>query len=220
MNTTIFTEDERLIVFDVATSVIRNIPSKVTQHPIEDGSNITDHVIQEPKTISIVAKISDASFTFLEDDIFTETRRLEVGQTAGVRRVAQEGRSQLALEALEAIRDEAQVFTLSTRDQVFPNCVFTSFSIPRDKDTGQASIMEFTVQEVETVDRDSTVIPQAVAADSEDNASGVAETGRQQQEPLDSEGARSVLVELFEEISSSDINISDLISDTIPTGGS
>lgn len=177
MATLIQRSNGTIIYFDTAESVVKNFPSKVTSHPIEDGSPVTDHVISEPRKITVSGVISDASFLFAEDDPFTEVRTLDDGT---VRRSPIAGRSLQALAELEQIRDNREKFQLETRDEVFTDMVFTSFSVPRDASTGDAARVTFTAQQIETVQRRFATVPQqAIATEDADKAAEEGETGRQ-----------------------------------------
>jgi hypothetical protein len=182
MGTVIQRANGNLIYFDTAESVVKNFPSKVTTHPIEEGSPITDHVVSEPKKIAVTGVISDASFMFQEDDPFTQLQSFADGTT---RRVPIAGRSLAALSELEQIRDNRELFQLETRDEVFTDMVFTSFEVPRDPSTGDAARVRFTAQQITTVQRRFATVPQAVAADDADKAAENAETGRQATNPAD-----------------------------------
>ena len=175
MSTLIQRANGTIIYFDTAETVVKNFPNKVTMHPIEDGSPITDHVISEPRKVSVTGLISDAAFLFEDDDPFTEIRTLDDGTT---RRVPISGRSLQGLAELEAIRDNRELFQLETRDEVFTNMVFTEFRVPRDADTGQAARVVFTAQQIETVERRFTSVPAAAESDA-DKAAEEAETGKQ-----------------------------------------
>ncbi len=172
MGTLIQRANGTIIYFDTAESVVKSFPSKVTQHPIENGSDISDHIISQPKKITVNGVISDASFMFQEDDPFT--------QLSGTgRRLPITGRSLAALTELEAINSGREVFQLETRDEVFTDMVFVSFSVPRNAQTGDAARVTFTAQQISTVQRRFATVPQAVNTDDADKASEEAETGRQ-----------------------------------------
>ncbi len=186
MTTLIQRANGTIIYFDTAESVVKSFPSKVTQHPIEDGSDISDHIISQPKKITVNGVISDASFMFQEDDPFTQLSTVD-GVT---RRVAIAGRSLAALTELEAINSAREVFQLETRDEVFTDMVFVAFNVPRNAQTGDAARVTFTAQQISTVQRRFATVPQAVNTDDADKAAEEAETGRQA-----SSVATSVLLE-------------------------
>ena len=173
MSTLIIRSNNNIIYFDTAETVVKNFPNKVTNHPIEDGSPVTDHIVSEPKKITVSGVISDASFFFAADDTFSKVSTLPDGTS---KRVPVEGRAQKALDQLEQIRDGREVFTLQTRNEIFEQMVFTSFSVPRDANTGDAARVRFTAQQIETVKRRFVTVPKAKDTD---KSSENAETGKQ-----------------------------------------
>lgn len=206
MTTLIQRNNGTIIYFDTAETVVKNFPNKVTTHPIEDGSPITDHVISEPRKISVNGVISDAAFQFREDDPFTEIRTVTIGTGQVTRRVAIAGRSVAALAELEAIRDNREIFILETRDEVFENMVFTQFNIPRDSSTGNAARVQFTAQQIKTVQRRFATVPQAVDPDDADKASEGAETGRQATGP----GVTSILLDATKSVVQFNLNTTNI----------
>lgn len=210
MTTLIQRANGTIIYFDTAESVVKDFPSKVTSHPIESGSTITDHVVSQPRKITVNAVISNASFLFADNDPLTE-----VG--ADGRRVPVAGRALSALNQLEEIRDNREKFTLETRDEMFENMVFISFQVPRDKSTGDAARIKFTAQQIETVQRRFATVPQAVAEDDADKAGENAETGKQATKQVDT----SALLESVQfgvgQIAETDDDdeINSLINDTL-----
>lgn len=185
MGTLIQRKNGTIIYFDTAKTVVKDLPSRITSHPIEEGSTITDHVVTDPRKITVDGVISDAAFILKEDDPFSEVRDVEVVNSTLRRRVPIEGRSLKALAELESIRDNREVFIIQTRNEIFESMVFTSFNVPRDKDTGDATRIQFTAQQIETVQRRFATVPQAVAEEDADKASENAETGKQQTSSAD-----------------------------------
>lgn len=178
MSTLIQRANGTIIYFDTAESVVKDFPNKATTHPIEDGSPITDHVVSEPRKITVTAVISDAAFQFNENDPFTELS----GSADGiVRRVPVKGRALAALNALQEIRDAREIFQMETADEVFSDMVFTQFQVPRDASTGDAVRVKFTAQQISTVQRSFVNIPAAQESDA-DKAAENAETGKQSAE--------------------------------------
>lgn len=98
--------------------------SQVTQQPVELGSNISDHIINEPDRVSITGFISNTP-------------------VAG----GFSNRAQDAFEALYAIRDAKELVTVVTGYRVYNNMAISSISIPRDQFTGES--IRFTVELIE-----------------------------------------------------------------------
>lgn len=206
MGTSIQRANGTIIYFDTAETVVKALPSRVTSHPIETGATITDHVVTDPITIAVVALISDAAFQLNQNDPFSEEvtvtfpdRRPNSNEISSVvKRVPIAGRAQKALQELEEIRDAREKFTIETRNEIFENMVFTAFTVPRDANTGQATRISFTAQQIEEVQRRFATVPQAVASDDADKASENAETGRQPTTPVETSILKDELGDLLE----------------------
>lgn len=72
-----------ILSFDAITSYDQNYNSKVTEHPIESGGNITDHVVRNNVIVKISGLFSDFSpadpntFDFGENDDRTNSRNIK-----------------------------------------------------------------------------------------------------------------------------------------------
>ena len=222
MGTSIIRNNGTIIFFDAAESVVRSLPSRVTSHPIETGATISDHIVTDPITISVTAIISDAAFQLTDVDTFSENRTVQfpdrqTRNTEGelqtipgaeiTRRVAIAGRSLKVLQELEEIRDGREKFIIETRNEVFDNMVFTSFQVPRDASTGEASRVIFTAQQIEEVQRRFATIPQAVASEDADKASENAETGRQSTTEVETSILKGDVIGNLIELQNPDIDI-------------
>lgn len=183
MTTAIRRTNGQVIVFDTAENVIRDFPSSVTDHPIETGASITDHIVSDPRQVQVAGVISDAAFRQREDDSF----------------LLGPGRSKQVLDALTAIRDNREIFILETSDELFEDMVLTEFRIPRDSNTGTAARVQFTAQQIDTVQRRFVLVPINIAEDFQDAAADEVSTGKQATPEVDPD--QSALIQFFEAVS-------------------
>lgn len=111
------------IFLDATVSEDHHYVSRVTQFPIESGSVITDHVINEPDTLSLSGIVSDSPLAFLSSF----------------------NRSSDAFNRLVRIHELKERVTVVTGIKVYQNMIMTSLSVPRTVETGQALnfVMEF-----------------------------------------------------------------------------
>lgn len=114
---------------------------EVTDHPVESGTNITDHVRRKPETLTVEGIVTDTP-------ILSESER----NAAGPVRKGEATRSKAAFLALRALRDSGQPVTVVTPLNTYDSMVMTSLVFPRDAETGEA--IKFTAQfkEIRTVD--------------------------------------------------------------------
>lgn len=111
------------IFLDATLNEDHNYISRVTQFPIESGEIISDHIINEPETLSLSGIVSDSPLLFLSSF----------------------NRSTDAFNRLVRIHELKERITVVTGIKVYENMVMTSLSVPRNAESGQslAFSMEF-----------------------------------------------------------------------------
>lgn len=114
------------IQLDVTISESHLFSSTITKFPVEDGSDKTDHIINEPVALSISGFI-------------TNTPTKPFGDLVGrVVRKEKFNRVKSNFDALLELRNSKLPFTVVTGLNVYKNHFFQSLTIPRDAKTGDA----------------------------------------------------------------------------------
>lgn len=116
------------IALDVIVSESLSLTSDVTSYPVEDGGDISDHVHNQPDSISIEAIVNAVPLGLQGergDDPVREVRA-----------------------ALEELRSKRETFTYEGKRGVFKDMVFTSISFPFDANTGDALRFSATMQRI------------------------------------------------------------------------
>lgn len=96
-----------------------DMSSTVTKYTIENGANISDHIVNEPETITIEGFVSNSP--------------VAPGLGGGLTNRAQE-----TFDTLYELRNAKEVITVVTEYRVYTDMAITNISIPRDSSTGQA----------------------------------------------------------------------------------
>lgn len=109
------------IPLDAALSQSHEMTAEVTEHAVEDGSLISDNIVNKPRRLRIDGVITDAPIRFL----------------SGIRTLLDGGdsRSQSAFEALSDLYDQRRPFIVSTRRKIYHSVVFISLVVRDDADT-------------------------------------------------------------------------------------
>ena len=118
------------LAIDASLDETHSMTSKVTQYPIESGSVISDHVINNPVTVSIHGVVTNN--TIRDED---EQEEVRIGDE---RKVGE------AYDFLISIRDSKEPITILTGLSNYQDMVLTSLSIPRSRSTGE--VLEFTAE--------------------------------------------------------------------------
>ena len=154
------------VELDASISESHKFTADVTDNPVEGGSVVSDHITLKPIELTIDGMITDSPISFLTGVVDV----LSGG----------ESRSQQGFDALIALRDSRQLFTVQTGLRAYENMAMTSLTIPRRADIGQAlrfqmQVRQLTIVESETVD----IPPEQVAAANADAAQSEADKGKQ-----------------------------------------
>ncbi len=127
-------------VIDAAPTESHTFDSTVTEHPIEEGSDVTDHVRVRPDRVSIEGIVSNTP----------------IGEVKAIR----DSESPFAGEILPApdayaylkqIRANREPVTVDTSLEKYENMILTSLVVPQNAQTGDAFRFRATFQEIQIV---------------------------------------------------------------------
>ncbi len=115
------------LTLDVATIVDHTFDAEVTDHPVSEGENISDHVTPQPDAVTITGIISR---TPINPRIFVEA--------------VDTSRYQRAFDKLRDLKEKPRLITLLTQRRQYDNMVLISISIVDDAATGDS--IQFTAR--------------------------------------------------------------------------
>jgi len=116
-----------VVQFDCAVSETHTAENVVTDHPVEDGSNITDHIKSLPRTIEVNGLVSNAPIV-LEEDPRPSPITTDTGEVID--------RVQTAYKKLEEIRVAGELVDVVTTLNEYKNMALTSYAVTRDAQNG------------------------------------------------------------------------------------
>lgn len=132
--------DKVIIACDVVTSESHQMTAEATQYPIEDGSDISDHVINRGKLLTIEGEISDDPITILDTNILERTvanitpsilrSKLSFGLGGNNGKPSKE-----AFDQFEKIHDNKIPLTIITGLKKYDNMIMEDITIPRTSKT-------------------------------------------------------------------------------------
>lgn len=140
---------------EVAISETHESAVQVTQNPVENGVDITDHVQVLPRKLQIEGAISDTPISFLSGvrSVLSGAFNLLTTGDFGKSSTA------TAYDTLRNILNTKEIVEIATGFDLYENMIMTSLRVPRDANSG--SVMRFiaTFQEVVTVSSSLIAIP-------------------------------------------------------------
>lgn len=138
--------------------------STITDHAIESGAKISDHIIRDPERITVLGFVTDTPAKF--------------GQWFP-------GATQGAFDTLDKAWSAGELFTVYTGRKKYENMVIESLDLPRDRDGSMQ--FSITMRHVRIVETASVKLPKVKvkanalkkAKNIKDKATKVADKGRQ-----------------------------------------
>lgn len=116
--------------FDLLLSEDHSLESSVTSHPVEDGSEINDHLQNETPSGNITGLITN--FSIKSKGIISN-------------------RAQDAFDLLYQLWEDRKLVTIYTMLRVYENMAITSAPVSRDNETGESLILQIEFQKVRVV---------------------------------------------------------------------
>lgn len=113
---------DAFVTFDAITSEDTAYSATVTQHPIEDGSRVADHVVLDPVKLSLRG-------------VFTDIPLPSTGEESRL------GRSVELLDALLRLMTLKEPLVVTTTLRTFESMVITAVNVPRDQQTGRSCLV-------------------------------------------------------------------------------
>lgn len=142
--THIITDSGLLFVFDAVTEIGIEFPSKVTQYPVEDGSTISDHIINENAKFSVRGIFSDGS---------ANLNPFKGNPQQGGDKVAD------IVERLFVMRNERETVNLVTSINAFADLVITNISLPRNGSIGNTTLLvDLQLERIRKVSTKRTIV--------------------------------------------------------------
>lgn len=151
------------LALDCTVTETHTATSTVTEHPVESGANIADHIRPDPVQLSITGIVSDTPIGSKQVQ-----RAVSVGG-ASVQVTQQEppssatGFGRAAWAKLDAIRVAGKPLKVVTRDKTYESMALVSLSVPKEAKTGGALYFTAQFKQVRIVFNRSTKVVVAKA---------------------------------------------------------
>jgi len=138
---------EQVIDFDCLVSETHEGSAQVSDHVVEQGAAISDHVRPQNDSVTLEAVVSNHPLevpSFGMDGATGSTRASTVsigGQTSSVSTMQWSqafDRRKAVDDQLRALKDAGQVVTVTTGTRVIENCVIERYRVERDADWGNS----------------------------------------------------------------------------------
>lgn len=177
------------VAIDCTVTETHTATATVTEHPVESGANITDHIRPDPVQLSITGIVSDTPIGSKQIQRAIEAGGTKVQITERETPANAAGFGRAAWAKLDAIRIAGKPVKVVTRDKTYESMALVSLSVPKESKTGGA--LNFTAQfkQVRIVYNRTTRVVVAKAP----KAHKKQDTGKQPTAAVEPEKPRSIL---------------------------
>lgn len=157
--------DTNTFQIDSTPSLTHNMTATITSNPIEDGSNVSDHVNIEPRRLTIEGFISNTPLT-IQQSIATTfatavlnqvTPPLLTGSLVSAFQVST-NRIQDAFIILEELMNNKVPFRVQTGLKLYENMIVSDISIPRNSENALRFTMN--LQQIQVSQSEVVLIPE------------------------------------------------------------
>jgi len=138
-----------LIRFDASVSERYFRQKEVTQHPVEDGADVSDHTRVLPLEITIHGWVTDDPIVVLRS----------INATPSVPGGSTDDRVLDAWKQLNRIMDEESEVKVITELESFPDMVLKGIDVTRDKDSGRILDATITLRQITIATTEVTSAP-------------------------------------------------------------
>lgn len=138
------------VTLDASFSQAHGLEADVTDHPVEDGSDISDNHRAKPKIVQIVGQVSDSP---IQTGFPLQTAISSVGSL-----IAGDDPVQAAWDTFNRYFDDSELITISTSLREYQKCMIVSLSVPRDAKTGKVLRFTLNVKQIRVVTTASTTL--------------------------------------------------------------
>lgn len=132
------------IAIDCTVTETHTGAATVTEHPVEDGVNITDHIRPEPLQLALSGIITNTPIGTKQIERVINAGGAPVRTIQNDTPTSEAGFAQTAWQKLEAIRLAGKPIKVVTRDRTYESMAMMSLTVPKDAKTGNA--LAFTAQ--------------------------------------------------------------------------
>jgi len=147
---TILSDDGGGVALDATITQTHSGSQTITEHPVEEGANVTDHSLKDPDKLQLVGVVSD--YPILRD--------INAGPEPAIIGGDPDRRSQQAYFELVRFKNEARLLQVVTELREYTDMMIDSISVPKDRATRHNITVTIGLKEFRKASLESVEAPQ------------------------------------------------------------
>lgn len=176
----------RVLSFDACTNENHIGNAVTTDHPVEAGADMTDHIQRTPEELQMVGIVSDTPVLFLA------SLRAQPAVTGGDSR----NRAKDAYTFVKEIKDGGKLVQVSTSLRDYTNMAIVGLSVIRDKETSRVVELAISLREILIATTEQVAAPEP-ETDARKKQTKQGKKTKQPETEANQTQARSLLASIF-----------------------
>ncbi len=155
------------VVVDATVRTKTKADAEVTEHPVEQGANISDHIRVKNEEVTIEGVIANFPMGVQSGAALTAQAARDFVDQQGhgaTLKAIEENRAVDALRTLTELKNKAQPVQLTAGVRTWPTMAIKSFEVERSRTTGNALTFTMQLVEIRLVSTQQTTPPTTRAA--------------------------------------------------------
>lgn len=133
---------------------------EITEHPVEQGANVSDHARPKPDILTIEGMVSNTPVNRSQNQRKIESQGFQLTSATNADSiVGQPGVAETAYTKLLALKDSGKLITVATKLRAYQNMILKSLTVPRDSKTGDVLRFQATFQRIRIAQNKAVDLP-------------------------------------------------------------
>jgi hypothetical protein len=188
------------LVLDATTLEVIDYSNTITNHPISNGSNISDHIYSNPTIIKMDGLITNNSLYL--SDISTLTGFFEGNVVSNIYNyITGPSKKQiLAFNYLETLKENKTLVSIVSKMKTYDNMAIETLSFSTDKKTGDALEFSISLKQIKFVTSKTVTVTKPIISPSAPGVSNLASLGKGDTQKLNNEEKEKTKTNLKEKL--------------------
>lgn len=139
------------LVLDAIITEKHNFSSEITEHPVEDGSMIVDHIYNKPISIDLDCIITNTPMTWAGLTAFNSLKRYVDNESNDF--------AEIAFKKIEEIFIKRKPISIATSLKTYENMVLENLSVERGGRSSSSLHFNCTAKQIRIISRQMVPIP-------------------------------------------------------------
>lgn len=143
-----------VLQLDCTLDETHSLENMITEHPVEEGVNISDHIRRQPRMLEITGVVTNTPVVNFDKE---EPLSPDISDT-----LSPVDRVRLAYAKVDELLVKGEIIDVQTTLETYRNMIIQDYSIPRNVETGNTLNVTISLRELLTAKTEQVAAPEPV----------------------------------------------------------